>query len=421
MNHPIERVRAAFPSLSETDAGRRRIYFDNPAGTQVPKQVIDRLVSYYTRSNANSGGEFVTSRDTMAIAAASRAKLAAFLNAPSPDEIVIGRSMTALTFHMASALQPMLQPGDEIIVTHMDHDANVTPWLRLAERAGAIVKWLPFDRETTRYDVKALEAIVTPRTRIAAINYASNITGTINDVAALVQRVKAVGGLTYIDAVQFAPHGIVDVQALGCDFLACSPYKFYGPHVGVLWGRHDLMERLAPQKLRVSPETLPSRFMLGTAAYELIAGTLGALEYYEWLGEAVATDAQRQTAGPGAGQAINAAKLWMQDQEATLALRLINGLQSLKGVRVHGLTEAAHMHDRVSTVSVTVENKQPRALATKLATENIFTWSGDNYALDLIAWLGLTQSGGVLRIGPVHYNTLEEVDETVEALARLIA
>lgn len=420
MTEMIERVRAAFPALGVTDEGRRRIYFDNPAGTQVPRQVIDRVTSYYTRSNANTGGGFVTSRATMEIAQTARTKLAAFFNASSADEIVIGRSMTALTFHIAQALQAEIRTGDEILVTHMDHDANVTPWLRLAERTGAIVKWLPFDRETTRYDMQALDDLVTPRTKIAAVNYASNITGTINDVATIVKRVQAVGGLSYVDAVQYAPHGVIDVQALGCDFLACSPYKFYGPHVGVLWGRKSWLERLAPQKLRVSTEALPSRYMLGTAAYELIAGTLGALEYYEWLGEAVATDAHRAAAGAGPAGAINAAKLWMQEHESKLALHLIERLKDLPAVRIHGLTAAAEMPERVSTISLTVKGKAPKALADSLAAENIFTWSGDNYALDLIAWLGLAEGGGVLRIGPVHYNTINEVDQTADALAHLI-
>lgn len=417
----LERVRAAFPALGVTDDGRPRVYFDNPAGTQVPHQVIDRIVSYYTRSNANTGGGFVTSRETAEIAGAARVKLAAFLNAPSPDEIVIGRSMTALTFHIAQALRAEIRPGDEILVTHMDHDANVTPWLRLANQTGAVIRWLPFNSETTRYDMSALDDLVTPRTRIAAINYASNITGTINDVGAIIRRVRAAGGLTYIDAVQYAPHGVIDVQALGCDFLVCSPYKFYGPHVGVLWGRRDWLERLTPQKLRVSPETLPSRYMLGTAAYELIAATLGALEYYEWLGEAVATAAQRDAAGSGRARAINAAKLWMQHQEAALAQRLIERLEKMPGVRIHGLTAASDMHERVSTISLTVEGRDPKALADGLAAANIFTWSGDNYALDLVAWLGLAERGGVLRIGPVHYNTIGEVDQAADVLERLIA
>ena len=417
MSKSIDAVRAVFPSLAITDGGRPRVYFDNPAGTQVPQQVIDRYTSYFTHSNANSGGAFVTSRETVEIAKTARTKLAAFFNASDPDEVVIAQSMTALTFHMTRALEKHFRPGDELIVTRMDHDGNVTPWLKLAERLNLEIRWLPFDPATSRYDLTALDRLVTPRTKLAAVNYASNITGTINDVGAICRRVKAVGGLTYIDAVQYAPHGVIDVQALDCDFLVCSAYKFYGPHVGILWGRRELLERFTPPKLRVSPETLPSRYMLGTAPYEAIAGTLGALEYYEWLGETIATPDQRAAAT----NTMNAGKLWMQAQEEALAKRLIDGLMKLKGVKIHGLTGASEMAERVSTVSLTIEGHDPEALATALAARNIFAWSGNNYALDLIGWLGLAERGGVLRLGPVHYNTSAEVDATVAALAEIIA
>lgn len=416
MMQPIERVRAAFPSLGVTEAGRPRIYFDNPAGTQVPQQVIDRTVDYYTRINANAGGMFVTSRESVAMIEQTRRKLAIFFNAADHDEIVIGQAMTALTFHMTRALESWFRPGDEIIVTRMDHDGNVTPWLRLAERLNLIVKWLPFDPDTARYDFAALDALVTPRTKLAAVNYASNITGTINDVAAIARRVKAVGGLTYVDAVQYAPHGVIDVQALGCDFLVCSAYKFYGPHLGILWGRRELLERFTPPKLRAAPDSVPHRYMMGAPQFESIAGLGGALDYYDWLGGTVATDADRS----GSGNLMNAAKLWMQRHEEVLASRLIVGLKTFKGAKIHGLTGANEMSGRVSTVSVTFEGQDPAALAIALADRNIFSWSGHNYALDVIDWLGLSERGGVLRLGPVHYNTEAEVDETLAALDELI-
>ena len=416
MTDAIAAVRASFPSLAVTDGGAPRIYFDNPAGTQVPRQVIDRTVDYYTRINANAGGAFVTSRESVAMIDETRRKLARFFNAPDPDEIVIGQAMTALTFHMTRALESWFQPGDEVIVTRMDHDGNVTPWLRLAERLGLTVKWLPFDVETARYDLGVLETLLTPRTKLAAVNYASNITGTINDVAAIAARVKAVGGLTYVDAVQFAPHGVIDVQALGCDFLVCSAYKFYGPHLGILWGRRALLERFTPPKLRAAPEALPHRYMMGAPQFESIAGLGGALDYYEWLGGAVASDADRSAAGG----AMNAAKLWMQRHEEALAARLIAGLKTFKGAKIHGLTGANEMSGRVSTVSVTFEGHDPAALAIALAGRNIFAWAGHNYALDVIDWLGLAGKGGVLRFGPVHYNTVAEVDETLAALDRLV-
>jgi cysteine desulfurase family protein (TIGR01976 family) len=413
---PIDTVRAQFPSLAVADEGRARIYFDNPAGTQVPQQVIDRTVGYYTNINANSGGAFVTSRESVAMIVETRRKLAAFFNAADADEIVIGQAMTALTFHMTRALEPIFQPGDEILVTQMDHDGNVTPWLRLAERLGLTVKWLPFDPETARYDLAALDTLLTPRTRLAAINYASNITGTINDVAAIAKRVKAVGGLTYVDAVQYAPHGVIDVQTLGVDFLVCSAYKFYGPHLGILWGRRELLERFHPPKLRAAPEAIPHRYMMGAPQFESIAGLGGALDYYVWLGGEIASDADRAAAT----HPMNAAKLWMQRHEEALAARLIAGLQNFKGVTIHGLTGANEMSGRVSTVSATFAGHDPAALATALAGRNIFTWSGHNYALDVIDRLGLKDKGGVLRFGPVHYNTAAEVDETLAALDRFV-
>lgn len=416
MTPAIERVRAVFPSLRVTDAGHRRIYFDNPAGTQVPQQVIDRTVGYYSRINANSGGAFVTSRESVAMIEDTRRKLADFFNAADRDEIVIGQAMTALTFHMTRALESWFRPGDEIIVTRMDHDGNVTPWLRLAERLNLNVKWLPFDRETARYDMAALEALLSPRTKLAAVNYASNITGTINDVAAVARRVREVGGLTYVDAVQYAPHGVIDVLALGCDFLVCSAYKFYGPHLGILWGRRELLERFTPPKLRAAPEALPHRYMMGAPQFESIAGLGGALEYYEWLGGAVATDADRAASS----NLMNAAKLWMQRHEEALASRLIAGLKTFKGTKIHGLTGANEMSGRVSTVSVTFAEHDPAALAVALAGRNIFSWSGHNYALDVIDWLGLSEKGGVLRFGPVHYNTEAEVDVTLAALDQLV-
>lgn len=411
----VAAVRAQFPALQVADNGRPRIYFDNPAGTQVPRQVIDRITDFFTGRNANIGGHFVTSYETQEIALAAQRKLAAFYNAADPDEIVVGQSMTTLTFHMTRAIEASLNPGDEIIVTRMDHDGNVTPWLRLAERRGLTVKYLPFNRETYRYELADLDALLSPRTRLMAVNYASNITGTINDVAEICRRARAAGALTYVDAVQYAPHGVIDVQALGCDAIVSSAYKFYGPHVGILWARRELLERFNPPKLRVSPDYLPSRYMLGTAQYELFAGLLGALDYYELIGTTIATATQREAASC----AINAGKLWMQAHEEALAQRLIDGLKSLKGVRILGITDA--MADRVSTVSFAVAGRDPADLAKALGKRNIFAWNGNNYALDLIDWLGLADAGGALRLGPVHYNTAAEVDTVVAAMDELLS
>jgi cysteine desulfurase family protein (TIGR01976 family) len=408
----IDSVRGCFPSLGVRDDGEARIYLDNPAGSQTPQAVIDRIVGYLSATNANRGGRFVTSRQSDAVIDAARAAMAAFLGAASPMEVVFGPNMTALTFHVARTLAPRLGPGDEILLTRMDHDGNVTPWRILAERTGATIRWLGFDPETYRFDLADLGRLVGPRTRIAAVNYASNITGTINDVAAIARRVKAAGGLTYVDAVQFAPHGDIDVQTLGCDFLVCSAYKFYGPHAGVLWGRRDLLDELRPDKLLAAPDVGPGRYEVGAQNHEGIAGILGAVEYYAWLGGA--------GADPPTRAAIGAAKRVMRNHEDALTRRLIDGLKSIKGVRVHGLSGANEMAERVSTVSLTVAGHRPEALAQALGERNIFVWSGHNYALQVIDQLGLAGEGGVLRIGPVHYNTIEEIDRVLIELERIL-
>ncbi len=413
----IPNVRAQFPSLAVSDDGRPRIHFDNPAGTQAPRRVIDRITGYMARNNANRGGPFVTSRDSDSTIEAARAAMAAFLGAASPEEIVFGPNMTSLTFHVARALAPRIGPGDEILVTRMDHDGNVTPWRQLAERTGARLKWWDFDPATYRFDLADLSRLVSRRTKIAAIGYASNILGTINDVAGAAAIVRAAGGLTYVDAVQFAPHGEIDVQAIGCDFLACSAYKFYGPHVGVLWGRRALLEDLRPEKLTASSDAIPSRYEVGTQNHEGIAGVLGAAEYFAELGSPPGEAAAGAAAFRGN---INRAKHWMRLHEEALAVRLIDGLGQMPGVRIHGLTGANQMAERVSTISCSVDGRDPGALAEILGSHNIFVWGGHNYALELVASLGLADAGGVLRIGPVHYNTEAEVDRVLAVLDETI-
>ena len=423
MNDLLTRVRTRFPALAVEDSGLPRVYFDNPAGTQVPDQVIDRVSSYYRTANANYGGRFRTSRSTVKIARNARQAMAAFVNAASSDEIVIGPNMTSLTFAMSRALAPRFQPGDEILLTRMDHDGNVTPWLRLARQLVLEVRFLDFDTTSYRYDLRQLDDLLSERTRLAAINYASNITGTINDVAAIVARVKAASdAFCYIDAVQYAPHGNVDVQALGCDFLVCSAYKFYGPHVGVLWGRNDLLDSLQPDKLRAAPDGVPHRFETGCANSEGIAGLLGAIDYYQWLGNQIPNGpASTSTSDENLRDSITRAKQWMCEHESMLAARLIGGLSALPGVVVHGLTSDTELADRVSTVSVTVAGKDPGELAERLGEQNVFTWSGHNYAVDVIDTLGCADHGGVLRFGPVHYNTAAEVDRVLELMGNLVS
>jgi cysteine desulfurase family protein (TIGR01976 family) len=413
---PIDAVRAAFPSLAIADNGRARVYFDNPAGTQVPQRVVERSTRAYIEQNANLGGVFETSKRATALVEQAHEAVAAFYNARSAEEIVFGQSMTALTYHISRCLSRGWTSSDEIILSRMDHDANVAPWLQAAEDRGVTVRWLDFNPDTYEFPDDAIDALLTSRTRLVAVGYASNCTGTINDVAAICARARAAGALSYIDAVQFAPHGVIDVQALGCDFLVSSAYKFFGPHQGVLYGRREILEAIHAYQVRPAREGLPKRFELGTGPREGMAGTLGALEYIASLGGGGV---------PGAAapvrDALAAGMAALATYEMDLTRQLIDGLTQVKGLTVRGITSANAMHRRVPTVSFTLEGHHPDALAQGFADANIFVWSGHNYAIEPVARMGLMDKGGVLRVGLAHYNTAAEVDALLARLGELAA
>jgi cysteine desulfurase family protein (TIGR01976 family) len=403
VSFPVQRIRSRFPSLALRHRGRARIYFDNPAGTQVARQSVDRMREYMLHSVANVGAAFRTSIDTSALVHEARESMAQFFNARSFREIVFGGSMTSLTLHMTRALERLFKPGDEIIVTRMDHDGNVSPWRLMAERCGLTLRWLDFSSETFRYDLAELDGLLNARTRLLAVNHASNLTGTLNDVATIAAHAKAAGALVYVDAVQSAPHVPIDVQALGCDFLVCSAYKFFGPHLGILWGRHELLESLMPPKLRAATNEVPSRYETGTQPFELFAAVIGALEYYAWVGDLVGPR------GKGLRSRINRGKAAMQQHESVLALELIRGIRELPGARIYGISDEAELDQRVSTVSFTLRGLSSQKIGAALAKREIYVWTGGFYAVDMIEKFGLRDSGGVVRVGPVHYNTVAEV------------
>jgi cysteine desulfurase family protein (TIGR01976 family) len=421
MTLDLELIRAQFPALALTHDDRPRIYFDNPAGTQVPQQVIDRMTATMVECNANMGGRFRTSIEATALVHEAHVAMADFYNAASPSEIVFGQNMTTLTFMMTRVLGPRFSEGDELITTTMEHDGNATPWLTMARERGMVVKTLEFDRSTYEFDLAQLDELITDRTRFAAINYSSNILGTINDVKAIARRVSAVGGLTYVDAVQYAPHGPIDVQDLGCDFLVASAYKFYGPHQGVLWGREALLSELPAYKLRVVPDRTPDKFETGTQSLEGHAGVLGAIEYLQWLGTGMGVAHQPTTAGlRDRTRALHGALGAMVDYEHSLSGRMIAGLQRLDGVVVRGITDPAAAARRVPTVSITREGMVPGDLAAFLAERGVYVWDGHSYALPVIEHLGLQDSGGVVRLGPTHYNTTAEVDTVLGLIGEFL-
>lgn len=410
----IDAIRSQFPSLSESDDGTPRIYFDNPAGTQVPRTVTERMSECMLGASANLGGFFRTSKLAGEVVADAQLAMAQFLNAPSPDEIVFGQNMTSITFHVSRSIGRLLDAGDEIVLSRMDHDANVEPWVLMARDHGLEVRWLPFDEHSYEIEMSALDEILSDRTRLVCVCGASNLTGTINDVAAISARARDVGAWTYIDAVQSAPHIVTDVQAIGCDFLVCSAYKFFGPHQGILWGRRDVLEELEPYKVRPAPDSIPWCFAPGTASHEGMAGTTAALDYLAWIGTSMAgAPAERK-------RAMRAATEMLFAYEQELSKRLVAGLQSLPGVTIRGITASDRMPWRVPTVSFTHATIPPDDIASALAQRNIFVWSGHNYAVEAAAALGILESGGAVRVGPVHYNRVEEIDALLEALAAII-
>jgi cysteine desulfurase family protein (TIGR01976 family) len=409
-----ELIRTQFPSLSTKDNGRARYYFDNPAGTQVARIVADRMADCLLFKSANIGGYFRTSLLAGQEADDARTAMAEFLNAPSADEIIFGQNMTTITFHVSRSIGRHLQAGDEIILSRMDHDANVEPWKLMARDFDLKVRWLSFNTDTFEFDLTELDGLLSDRTRLVCVGGASNLTGTINDIKTICFKAREAGAWTFVDAVQSAPHIMSDVQDFGCDFYVCSAYKFFGPHQGILWGRREVLEQLQPYKVRPAPEELPWCFENGTPSHEGMAGTTAAIDYFAWVGETMAG-----VAGPRRAQ-LRAAMQLLFDYERQLAARLIAGLEGISGVRILGITDPGALQRRVPTVSFVHENKAPADIAASLADRNIFAWSGYNYAFELARVLGIDASGGSVRIGPVHYNTLDEIDVVVGALGEIL-
>lgn len=409
----VDALRRRFPALSLTHDGRPMAFFDGPGGTQVPDTVIDAVAGYYRESNANSGGPFRTSRRSDAMTAEAHAAMADLVGAGGPDEISFGANMTTLTLHVSRSITATMEPGDEIVVTGLDHEANVGPWRSAAGDRGLRVRTLGVRLDDCTLDLGELDRLIGPRTKLVAVGWASNAVGTINPLAEIVRRAHAVGAWVYVDAVHYAPHASIDVAAIEADFLACSTYKFFGPHAGVLYARRDVRERLPSYKIRPAHD----RFETGTANFEGLAGALAAVEYIAAVGWS------HGDAGPTAGrrESIVAAMRAIRSYEMELYSRLADGLEAIPGLRLYGITDRKRFADRTPTAALTLRDVAPRAAAEALAGEGIAVWDGDFYATGLIERLGLASSGGVLRIGLTHYNTAAEVDRLVAALGRIAA
>ncbi len=403
----VDSIRAQFPALQQMVEGKPPVFFDNPAGTQVPQGVIDAVSDYFIYKNANMGGAFSHSQETVAMLTDAREVLAAFVGASRPEEIVFGANMTTLNFAFSRALAQTIPAGSEIVLTRMDHDANVAPWTLAARDRDWTVKWVDFDPEQGTLDRAALESALSEKTALVAAVHASNALGTINPVRQIADHAHSVGALFVMDAVQSAPHVRLNVTELGCDVLLCSAYKFFGPHVGVMWARHDLLESLPAYKVRPAKDEAPYRWETGTLPFETIAGTAAAVRYMASLGT-----------GDTLAQQLDDAVARLTEYEGKLAAQMIGGLQAIPGVTVAGITEADRLHERVATVSFIVEGYAPAAVVEKLAAQQIHARHGDYYAVEVMRRYGRA-ADGMVRVGAVHYNTPQEVDRFLEVIAGL--
>ncbi len=408
----VDRCRRQFPALARQHRGRPVVYFDGPAGSQVPAAVPEAMSGYLLRTNANHGGVFATSRQSDAILEEAHRAVADLLGSQDADLVAFGANMTTLTFALSRALALTWKPGDEIIVTRLDHDANVTPWVLTARDAGVRVHHVGIHPEDCTLDLGDFRACLSDRTRLVAVGCASNATGTINPFQEMIAETHAAGGQVFLDAVHYAPHATMDVTDWDCDYLACSAYKFFGPHVGILWGKREWLTQLPAYKLRPASNDLPDRWMTGTQNHEGIAGTLAAVEYLTELGRFYGNGASsRRDALLSAYSVIGA-------YEQQLAARLLEGLAKLPSIRVWGITQTSRLHERVPTVSFTHARRSAREVAEFLADRGIFVWHGNYYALSLTEALGL-EPEGMVRVGLLHYNTAEEIDRLLAALAEL--
>jgi cysteine desulfurase family protein (TIGR01976 family) len=405
-------VRPQFPALAQIVNGHPAVFLDGPGGTQVPQRVIDAISGYLRRNNANTGGAYPTSRNTDTMIAEARCAMADFFNCDA-DEVVFGPNMTTLTYAVSRSIGRELHPGDEILLTHLDHDANISPWRALEERR-ATIRFAEINEDCT-LDMQDLASKITDRTKLVAVGYASNAVGTINNVEEIVRLAHRPGALAYIDAVHYAPHSPIDVRALNCDFLVCSTYKFFGPHMGVLYGKREHLKRLGPYKVRANTNAIPNRWEWGTLNHECIAGITACVDYLADLGRRADPSACTRRA------ALLAAYKVIQQHERELMEPLISGLLAVPGLKLYGIRDRQRFDQRCPTIAILIKGWTPLQLATKLGERGFFTWDGNYYALNLTERLDVEKNGGFLRIGLAHYNTMEEVERFLAALREIVS
>lgn len=417
---PILSIRSQFIGLQRQQNGKPVAFFDGPAGSQVPECVVDAVSRYLRHTNCNRGAAFATSKESDAILEAAHLALADFVGACDPAEISFGANMTSQTLALSRAISTSWEAGDEIIVTRLDHDANVTPWVLAARDRGVRVRHVELNPSDWTLDLDQYRSLLSDRTRLVAIGMASNATGTINPVRQMTEWAHQHGALVFVDAVHFAPHGRIRVDELNCDFLACSAYKFFGPHVGILWGRRRLLEEIRPYKLRPSPETLPGKWMTGTQCHEGIAGAAAAVEYLASLDALSGESGSSGHADQSRSARLDRVFQQIVDYERTLSDAFLQGLAEVSGVRVWGITDLSRLHERVPTLSLTFPDVQPRQVTEWLADRGLYVWNGNHYALPFTETAGL-EPGGTIRAGALHYNTVHEINRLLHSLKEFAA
>lgn len=417
MTFDIDAIRNRFPGLK-----RPAIFFDNPAGTQISQTALDRMNEYLVNTNANHDGVFATSRESDVAVERARQATAAFLNAARPEEIVFGANMTSLTLHLSRSIAQRLSPGDRLVVTRLDHDANIAPWTLIAAERGVEVDWVDFDIETGTLNLESLDEALNRKPKLVAVGYASNALGTINPVKQIIEKAHQTGAWVFVDAVQYAPHGPIDVQDLDVEFLACSAYKFYGPHVGILYGKYELLDELKAYKVRPASNEPPEKWQTGTANFEGIAGVHGALQHIAWIGEQYG---QEHQAGLLSKYHADALKLKtgmaaIREHEYHISQAMMQMLSQIPHLRIYGLDDVHRVKERVPTFAINLEGIHPKEVAKQLDQRNIYVWDGNYYALAVTERLGVEESGGMVRIGAAHYNTLGEVEKLGHALKEIV-
>jgi len=413
----IDLVRSQFPALNQP-----AIFLDNPGGTQIAQPSLNRMVRYLTECNANHEGAFATSRISDALLHEAHQAMADMLNAAQPEEIVFGANMTTLTLHISRSLARTWKAGDKIVVTNLDHDANITPWTLAADDRGVKVLRVDFHTENGTLNLDSLKQALDEKPRLLAVGYASNALGTINPLDTIIPMAHDAGALVYVDAVQYAPHGPIDVQALDCDFLVCSAYKFFGPHAGILYGKRELLEELFPYKVRPASNQSPGKFETGTQNHEGLAGVLGAVEYLAWVGETFGDASSQESLKKqfqGRRLHLKQAMYTIQNHEHQISRLMLDILEETPGVTIYGLRDPKRVDERVPTFSFRLQGMHPRQVAEALDRHHIYVWDGNYYAIAVTERLGLEESGGMVRVGPVHYNTVEEIQQFGEVLAQI--